>query len=459
MSLEELRFGWLVVALLLGTVLVPAFSLTWLALAAVPWLAGATVLWWRGLGTSTAEGLAALGSSPVVRGAFLMLAGIGFLAACVFTPAAALYLFLWAGAAILLLASAGRSRLLQDLIVGSAVASVTTALALGGAEALLRTPRLASRLGPPHERFTAWNERYDRLWEHNILRFRSRHESIVRRPGVERIFVVGDSYTFGDLIADTDSTWPARLERRLGEVYPGHNFEVINSAHVGYTTANEAEMLRRLGWQFNPDLVVVQFYTNDALPSRPNLKHEGDVLFDPRIRLLPRRFRSEVVESSALLFLLEQKVANLTDPAGARAAFLRSFEEGSPGWEQMRAALREIGDSSQARGIPVVFMMFPTFFKGEHTAATYPFRSVVDKVSNAAAQAGLDVLDLTPVFAAEGGDWGRWWATPYDAHPSSDAHAVAARALARHLEQRGWPRPNSVPTAQLEISRPTAFQP
>jgi hypothetical protein len=36
-----------------------------------------------------------------------------------------------------------------------------------------------------------------------------------------------------------------------------------------------------LGWQFNPDLVVVQFFTNDALPSKPGMKHEGDAWFLP----------------------------------------------------------------------------------------------------------------------------------------------------------------------------------
>ncbi|MGH7519174.1 MAG: SGNH/GDSL hydrolase family protein, partial [Gemmatimonadales bacterium] len=123
----------------------------------------------------------------------------------------------------------------------------------------------------------------------------------------------------------------------------------------------------------------------------------------------------------------------------------RSFEEGSPGWEQMRAALREIGDVSRARGTPVVFMMFPTFFTGECTAATYPFRPIVDRVSAVANEAGLDVLDLTAAFAAEGGDWHRWWATPYDAHPSSAAHAVAARALASHIERRGWLANSPIP--------------
>jgi hypothetical protein len=48
----------------------------------------------------------------------------------------------------------------------------------------------------------------------------------------------------------------------------------------------------------------------------------------------------------------------------------------------------------------------------------------------------MDVLDLIPAFAGEGGDWKRWWATPYDSHPNEAAHAVAAAAVARHLRER-----------------------
>jgi lysophospholipase L1-like esterase len=327
-----------------------------------------------------------------------------------------------------------RAASLPDLIVGTAVAAVATTSSLGALEALLRTHWVAATLGTPQE-INAWAyKRADQLWRRNIFRFRSTHETVARRAGVKRVFVAGDSYTFGDKVAETDSTWPARLERKFNQAHPEQRFEVINSAFVGYTTANEAELLRRLGWQFNPDLVVVQFYTNDALPSTPGLQHGGDDMFDPRTPLLPRRFRTGAVQSSALLFVVERKVAALTAPSAVRDAIIHSFDEGS----------------SRARGTPVVFMMFPTFFEGEHTAASYPFRSIVDKVSAVATQAGFDVLDLTSAFAAEGGDWKRWWVTPYDAHPSSAAHEVAARALISHLEQRGWPASEPLPASSVQ---------
>lgn len=59
---------------------------------------------------------------------------------------------------------------------------------------------------------------------------------------------------------------------------------------AGYTTANEAELLRRLGWQFDCDLVLVQFYINDALPSGDNFARVGGSWLLPRVNLLPVLF-------------------------------------------------------------------------------------------------------------------------------------------------------------------------
>src|SRR5918994_5398638 len=101
----------------------------------------------------------------------------------------------------------------------------------------------------------------------------------------------------------------------------------------------------------------------------------------------------------------------------------------------MRAALREIGDSARARGTPVLFVLFPDLTPGAWTVETYPARDIHGRVAREAAAAGLDAFDLVPAFAAEGGDWKRWWATAYDAHPNGAAYALVARALAEHIER------------------------
>jgi hypothetical protein len=58
---------------------------------------------------------------------------------------------------------------------------------------------------------------------------------------------------------------------------------------------------------------------------------------------------------------------------------------------------------------------------------------VHEKVAAVARKAGLHVLDLIPAFAEQGGDWKRWWATPYNSHPNPAAYHVAADAIAKYI--------------------------
>src|SRR5579871_978321 len=81
-------------------------------------------------------------------------------------------------------------------------------------------------------------------------------------PGEFRIVVVGDSYTVGGQVP-YEQTFPAVLEQLLHSA--GYtNIRVINAGVGGYTTFNEAGLLREdLAWM-QPDLVVVAtFLGND----------------------------------------------------------------------------------------------------------------------------------------------------------------------------------------------------
>ena len=85
--------------------------------------------------------------------------------------------------------------------------------------------------------------------------------------------------------------------------------------------------------------------------------------------------------------------------------------------------------------MPVVLMLFPTLFDGSWTPDTYPLRPIFARVGAVATSLGIHVLDLTPVFAAQGGRWERWRAMPYDGHPNAAAYGHVARALASYVVQ------------------------
>jgi hypothetical protein len=83
-----------------------------------------------------------------------------------------------------------------------------------------------------------------------------------KEPGTLRIVGLGDSSLFGWGVPLEDSTLKV-LERRLNEESRGQKFEVLNFAVPGYNTAIEAEVFVRKCLEYEPDLVLLSFNTND----------------------------------------------------------------------------------------------------------------------------------------------------------------------------------------------------
>lgn len=368
-----------------------------------------------------------------VRIAIQLHLGLWGLAIYLFGFRATLLLLAVAAVAALLATSLQREALLRESLIGSALLGTVLFLLFAAAELYLRIPdAVATRLGTPAE-LAEWDERYDGLWRSSIFGFRSPYEQVHRRPGVARAVALGDSFTWGDKIAETDSTWPAHVERLMRRELQVDAVEVINMAQRGYTLANEAELMRRLGWQFSPDLVVVQYYLNDALPSGPNLQRRGSRWLFPQRRLLPYFAREGAIRSSAALAVLESKYNRALMSLQASSKWEALYADSSETWRQLEAALYELGDSARSRAVPIYLVMFPDLHPGTWTTSDYPFRQIYEKVAVTAAEAGFRVIDLVPTFADAGVDWRTWWATPYDSHPSSEAHRLAAETIAREL--------------------------
>jgi lysophospholipase L1-like esterase len=86
--------------------------------------------------------------------------------------------------------------------------------------------------------------------------------SLRKEPGTFRIVGVGDSSLFGWGVPFEDSGLKV-LERRLNKTFGPQKFEVINFAVPGYNTAMEAETFVRRCLDYAPDLVILNFNTND----------------------------------------------------------------------------------------------------------------------------------------------------------------------------------------------------
>ena len=98
-----------------------------------------------------------------------------------------------------------------------------------------------------------------------VINSRGLHDneySLRKEPGTFRIVGVGDSSLFGWGVPFEDSGLKV-LERRLNEKFGPQKFEVINFAVPGYNTAMEAETFVQRCLEYAPDLVILNFNTND----------------------------------------------------------------------------------------------------------------------------------------------------------------------------------------------------
>ena len=93
---------------------------------------------------------------------------------------------------------------------------------------------------------------------------RDREHAIQKSEGTLRIAVLGDSYVEG-MNVPLEKTVPAVLERELSScAAPGHRqVEVINFGVSGYGTARELLTLREHVWKYDPDIILLAFYTGN----------------------------------------------------------------------------------------------------------------------------------------------------------------------------------------------------
>ena len=166
-----------------------------------------------------------------------------------------------------------------------------------------------------------------------------------RRPGVDRILLLGDSQAFG---------WGVSYRRTLGvqlartlEATGRERVEVINAAVPGFNTYQQAALLERAGIAYSPDCVLVLFTSNDlALPffllkDAAVPERNRSLLWTRLERLMGSKRWFRFAAAEQLDFVTESELERV--PEGYRHMV---------GLDGYRAALRRM--AAVAGGVPVV---------------------------------------------------------------------------------------------------------
>ena len=163
----------------------------------------------------------------------------------------------------------------------------------------------------------------------NAHGFRGPEWIMPKPPNTFRVMVLGDSLSFGNLVANED-TYAARLRQALQPRRPGT--EVVLTAVGGWDTAQELAFLEQEGLGYEPDAIVVGFFYNDyRLPAdsaRPVLLMQGGAV-DERpswLRWIPYRF-VYTVKRSALVTFLRNRLANFLSGRSEQQDFYHALME------------------------------------------------------------------------------------------------------------------------------------
>lgn len=287
--------------------------------------------------------------------------------------------------------------------------------------------------------------------------FRDRRYARPRPPDAFRILILGDSVTFGYGVAEGE-TYPTRIESLLGA-----GFEVLNFGVGGYNPYNEAALFADVGVSYEPDLVLVQFCTNDLndptlhfdAQTRQHLGELPDEAFpDPAARRSaapPRPLSALGCRSLRLCARMDELLVRWRDATRDREeslAALRSLDalpEGAPrAW--LARHYGAIADAAARIGAGFAVLAFPFRAQVEGGASARLQQQLVAL----GAEDGWETVDLLPAFQAARAAGAEplfldvW-------HPSAAGHRLAARAIVEALAQRGL-----LPEARRGPRRPRA---
>lgn len=223
----------------------------------------------------------------------------------------------------------------------------------------------------------------------NAQGFRAAEDvSATRPPGSLRIIGMGDSVTWGARVNEEDTflgVLRARLRRERSDV------EVINAGVVGYSTWQELLFLEKHVLPHRPDAVLVNFHTNDWLPSEDPFRNLGPIL---RGALRP-------LGSDPALELDATDRALLDDVVRTPWKTLRAHFDDSRDLPRLQRLLIDVPAVRMARlaasrGIRFVYVLVPGQ-PGQGAART------TAQLRRALRQNGVEFVDLTDDLVEDAG--------------------------------------------------------
>ncbi len=239
-----------------------------------------------------------------------------------------------------------------------------------------------------------------------------------------RILIQGDSIAWGQGVRDEAQLFSSRLLTRLRETNLPVDMAVL--ARPGREIDEHLQQLKKWGHELQPDVIIYQWYINDM---------ELDKTHRPKTYRLwrqPYLLYPILQKSSYFFFFLDFSLDTLLpSPVLSYENYLSShFKEGSEGWQLFEQHFSDWAMSAKELTPRVVVALYPHLSLQQGvTPLMRP--EIMDIHTRALALCRANNLVCVDLWTAlvKFDDSSSIKVSPFDDHPSAEAHRVIAEAL------------------------------
>ncbi|MBI1791539.1 MAG: SGNH/GDSL hydrolase family protein [Acidobacteria bacterium] len=239
------------------------------------------------------------------------------------------------------------------------------------------------------------------------------HEYSHAKPSdVFRILMLGDSTALGWGVP-LEQTVAKILERELNRTgAPGYRrVEVLNAGVGNYGTVQEVAHYRTYGRAFHPDLVILEYFINDAEP-------------------VPRERTASLLGRSYLVSFAVSKMDSLLQFSGLRPRwdqyYAGLYRDDPPALRAAQEALRELAGLTRRDGAKLLVALLPELHQ---INGGYRFAREHQKIKDVLAAVHTPAIELIEGLRGHGPE-SALWVTPDDPHPNGAANALIAAQIA-----------------------------
>ena len=256
----------------------------------------------------------------------------------------------------------------------------------------------------------------------NSWGFRDVEHSCTKPSHTYRVLLLGDSFTFGEGTR-FEETFPQRLAAEWSSKrIDGRSIEFINVAMPGDGTLDQLNMYDAVAERLDPDLVILQWNTNDFPVDSMNADH---------LRLIGVLYQAMYADSnkyewSALVHLAWYRWKTRSISKELIEATNRDLELGAANFYEIRALFQRVTTHD---GRKFVLLIFPELIRLD----AYPYSRIVNGLVEFCWTEQIPYINLLPALSRYRDE--ELWVHPTDHHPNHLAHEVASQQISRFLEQ------------------------